>query len=268
MIVYEQKLSNLQKQNHFDRKLQSYSESVVLQMQKKFQPHPHIPAAKPIVYTESDTSTSEYAIDMINKIRLEHGKNQLSHDSKIDELALARVKDMYQYGYLDHKNPYTGTCSSNLKSKFGFDQNESLIENAILYQYDELADPPITDIVDAWMKSTGHRYNLLYYDHTSGGFACYGGYCVFLGLSEGGYTGSSDNECHTAKEGSEFFKNLANCSDQKMMEYESLQRKFKELRMEYEQIPHTVNSEIEYLKAEAMFKKLESNKAQIESFRC
>ncbi|NDF25715.1 MAG: hypothetical protein EB149_07015, partial [Thaumarchaeota archaeon] len=100
------------------------------------------------------------------------------------------------------------------------------------------------------------------------GFACYGGYCVFLGLSEGGYTGSSDNECHTAKEGSEFFKNLANCSDQKMMEYESLQRKFKELRMEYEQIPHTVNSEIEYLKAEAMFKKLESNKAQIESFRC
>ncbi|NDF48139.1 MAG: hypothetical protein EB158_08200, partial [Nitrosopumilaceae archaeon] len=138
----------------------------------------------------------------------------------------------------------------------------------ILYQYDELADPPITDIVDAWMKSTGHRYNLLYYDHTSGGFACYGGYCVFLGLSEGGYTGSSDNECHTAKEGSEFFKNLANCSDQKMMEYESLQRKFKELRMEYEQIPHTVNSEIEYLKAEAMFKKLESNKAQIESFRC
>jgi hypothetical protein len=53
-----------------------------------------------------------------------------------------------------------------------------------------------------------------------------------------------------------------------MSEYESLQREFKEIRIEYETIPQTVHSEIEYLNAESMFKKLEALRSQIESFKC
>lgn len=267
VIIYDQKSSGL-KQNSYDKTLRLYQNDIVLELQKKFRPHPHILSAKPIVHAESDTDTSEYAIDIINKIRSGHGKNPIVYDSRIDDLALARAQDMYRYGYLDHKNPYTETCPNNIKSDFGFDQNESLIENAALYEYDEFADPPIADIVDAWMKSTGHRYNLLYYDHKAGGFACYDQYCVFLGMTENGYTGSSNTECHTTKEGVEFFKKLVSCSDQKMLEYESLQKEFKELRMKYEKIPHIVRSEIEYLNAESMYKKLEDARTKIESFRC
>lgn len=238
-------------------------------MQKKFQPKPHIPIVKPIVHNTADANTSEYAIDVINGIRFEYGKNSISHDPRLDDLALARAQDMYRYGYLDHKNPYTGTCPNNIKSKFGFDQKETIIENAALYDVrGDLTDPPIEDIVTAWMKSIGHRYNLLYYDHKAGGFACYGGYCIFLGVSNGGYTGSTSTECHTTKEGEEFFRKLANCSDQQLLEYESLQRQFKDMRLAYDTIPSTTRSEIEYLKAKTTYDTLASIRKQLESFEC
>lgn len=238
-------------------------------MQKKFQPKPHIPIVKPLDHDATSINTSEFAIGVINTIRFEHGKNPISHDFRIDDLALARAKDMYMYGYLDHKNPHTGACPNNMKSEFGFDQKEFLIENAALYDMrQDLADPPIKDIVAAWMKSTGHKYTLLYYDHKAGGFACYAGYCVFLGVSNGGYAGSTSTECHTAKEGEEFFRKLANCSDQQILEYESLQKQFKEIRLEYDKIPSTAHSEIEYLKANTAYYTLESIRKQLESFGC
>ncbi|NDF36045.1 MAG: CAP domain-containing protein, partial [Nitrosopumilaceae archaeon] len=189
----------MQKQSQIDKNF-SYSNNIILELKKKFQPKPHLVIAKPMTYAVTDVKMSEYAIDSINKVRLDNGKNPISHDSRAYDLALARAKDMYKYDYLDHKNPHTGTCSNNLKSEFGFDQKEGLVENAAIYNVQQdLAGPPVTDIIDAWMKSTGHKYNLLYYDHKSGGFACYGRYCVFLGVSDGGYTGSTSTECHTAK---------------------------------------------------------------------
>jgi hypothetical protein len=178
---------------------------------------------------------------------------------------------MYDYGYLDHKNPYTGSCPNNIKSKFDFDGKEYVIENAALYGVagkPTLSNPPISTVIDAWMNSIGHKYNLLYYDHNGGAFSCYGGYCVFIGVTDDGYTGSEIKECHTVKEGAEFFRRLENCSDQKMLEYESFQREYKEIRTEYEKIPQVVHSEREYLEAENMFTKLEALRSQIESFRC
>lgn len=223
-----------------------------------------------MAYAATDVILSEYAIDLINKIRFKYDKNQLYHDYRGYDLALARAKDMYRYDYLDHKNSHTGTCPNNLKSKFGFELNESLIENIAKYdiENDVSNDPPLTEIIDAWMNSADHRYYLLYHDYKAGGFACYSGYCSFLGISDGGYTGSSSIECQTAKDDKEFFAKLASCSDQKMLEYESLQKQFKEMRTEYEKIPSVAHSEIEYLKAQKTYNMLDDLRRKLESFKC
>lgn len=242
-------------------KYKQNSESVMLELDRQFRPKPHMPIKKSITDDQipltSDTSTSISAMYYINQIRAEWGKNPLQHDMRAYEMSTVRAKDMHDYRYLDHKNPYTGSCPSNIKSKFGFDDREHVVENAALYGVagkPTLSNPPISTVIDAWMNSIGHKYNLLYYDHKGGAFSCYGGYCVFIGVNDGGYTGSETSQCHTVKEGAEFFRGLENCSDQRMSEYESLQREFKETRIEYETIPQTVHSEIEYLNAEVCSK--------------
>jgi uncharacterized protein YkwD len=253
---------------------QSY-EFIVLELDKQFRPKPHIPIKKSITDDQtpltSNISASIVAIQYINQIRVENGKNPLFHDVRAYDLSVVRAKDMYDYGYLDHKNPYTGSCPNNIKSKFGFDDKEHVIENAALYGVSgkpTLSNPIADDVIDAWMKSTGHKYNLLYYDHTGGAFSCHGGYCVFIGAGNGGYTGSVNTECHTLKQGQEFFSKFTGCSDEKMLEYESLQKEFKDLRLEYQRIPQKITSEIEHLKAEQLYDKLDKIKQQIDSFVC
>lgn len=267
-------IADLQSFSNLNKSVDDSYEIVVLTMQKNFQPKPH--QSIPRFFTDDQVPTmnsadiSIEAINHINQIRAEKGKNSLSHDMRAYDLAFARAKDMHAYGYLDHKNPYTGTCPNNLKSKFGFSDEEYLIENAALYGNGKpiFSNLVLEDIIDAWMKSVGHRYNLLYYDHVGGAFACYGGYCVFLGVSNGGYVGSQNAECHTVQEEKTFFSKLANCTDEQMSNYESINKEFKDLRISYKKIPNTVHSEIEYKQAEKMYDKLTNLKKQMDDFMC
>ena len=203
-----------------------------------------------------EESTEEYAIksiEYINQKRIQNGKNPISHDSRVYQLAMTRAKDMHEYQYHDHTNPITGTCPYNMKSDFGLKHNENVAENSYLFGTETnptLYNPSYIEIVDGWMDSTGHRMNLLSYEHVAGSVACYGGFCVFLGLNHGNY----GEGCYTALEGQEYASRFDNCTPEQMRQYEKLLQ-------DYDKIPSVVNSQAEYQRAMSMYN-------QIENFRC
>jgi uncharacterized protein YkwD len=203
-----------------------------------------------------EESSEEYAIksiEYINQKRILNEKNPILHDSRVYQLAMARAKDMHEYQYHDHTNPFTGTCPYNMKSDFGLKSNENVAENAYLFGTETnptLYNPSYTEIIDGWMDSTGHRMNLLSYEHVAGSVACYGGFCVFLGLNHGHY----GEGCYTASEGQEYASRFDNCTPEQMRQYEKLLQ-------EYDRIPPVVNSQAEYQRAMSMYD-------QIENFRC
>jgi hypothetical protein len=80
-----------------------------------------------------------------------------------------------------------------------------------------LSNPSLT-LVDGWMQSTGHRMNLLSYEHVAGSVACYGGYCVFLGLNHSSF----GEGCYTAAEGQAYAKRFESCTQEQMRQYDIL----------------------------------------------
>jgi len=203
-----------------------------------------------------EESSKEYAIqaiEYVNQKRVQNGKNPIIHDSRVYELAMTRAKDMHEYQYHDHTNPYTGSCPYNMKSNFGLRLNENVAENSYLFGTETnptLYNPSYQEIIDGWMDSTGHRMNLLSYEHVAGSVACYGGFCVFLGLNHGLY----GEGCYTASEGEVYASRFDNCTPSQMRQYEKLLQ-------DYENVPAVVNSQAEYQKWMNMYN-------QIENFRC
>lgn len=147
--------------------------------------------------TETSPEASEKAIAFLNDLRSQYGKRPIRFDKRVYDLALARAKDMSEYGYLDHTNPITGACPDNMKTKFGIGPDEYVAENAYGASG---ASATAEGAIKSWMDSRGHRYNLMY-EHTAGAVACYGGFCSFLGLNNDMF-GSG---CHTGEEGMQFW---------------------------------------------------------------
>jgi uncharacterized protein YkwD len=220
--------------------------------------------------TSPQQSTEEDAIksiQYINQLRKQNGKEPISHDSRVYSLAMARVKDMYDYKYFDHTNPQTGTCPYNMKSNFGLKSNENVAENAHMTgsaSMPTLYNPSLTGVVDGWMQSTGHRMNLLSYEHVSGSVACYGGYCVFLGLNQGHY----GEGCYTASEGQAYASRFDACTSEQMGQYDSLNQRYESLSKEYDRFPQTSRSQLEYQQAMNMYNQLQTMYNQIINFEC
>lgn len=154
--------------------------------------------------TEAD---SRQIIEYLNQIRTENGKKNISFDKRVFDLAVARAEDMRNYSYLDHTNPYTGTCPSNMKSDYGLKPGEYVAENALgnpEYSEDKCTEIRIKSMKEAitsWMTSRGHRYNLLYDTHVAGAVGCYKNMCTFLGLNYDRF----GEGCHTADEGEAYW---------------------------------------------------------------
>ncbi|MFH1840023.1 MAG: CAP domain-containing protein [Nanoarchaeota archaeon] len=159
---------------------------------------------------ESDETASGEALDYINEYRQANGVSTISFDSRVFNLAVARAKDMRENSYLDHTNPYTGSCPDNMKSEYGLSSGEYVAENAFgnpIYfegECTEIQIRPLTEPVDSWMTSTGHRFNLLYSGHTAGAVGCYKNMCVFLGLNYDRF----GEGCYTAAEGEAFWDSM------------------------------------------------------------
>lgn len=218
----------------------------------------------PQLSTEEDAIKS---IKYINQIRAQNGKTPISHDSRVYLLALERSKDMYEYDYFDHTNPETGTCPFNLKSNFGLLSSENVAENVYMITSNgipTLYNPSLYKAVDAWMDSTGHRINLLSYQHVSGSTACYGGYCTFLGLNHGTYGG----QCSTAAEGKKSILRFDACTLEQMNQFDSLHQRHGVLGKEYDKFPQTITSQSEYQQAMNMYDELQTIYSQMENFRC
>ncbi len=157
-------------------------------------------------YPESKEASFE-AINEINRIRSSYGLLPINSEERVFNLAVARAKDMRNYSYLDHTNPFTGACPDNMKSSFGLSSLEYVAENA--FGNPDYAETYCTRIefrtldepITSWMSSRGHRYNLLYPNHVAGAVGCYKNMCVFLGLNYDRF----GEVCYTAAEGNAFW---------------------------------------------------------------
>jgi len=127
----------------------------------------------------STVEDSKRALEYLNRVRAEHGYSPLKFDLRAYNLAMARVRDMYEYHYFDHVNPYTKLSPADLKFEYGFSTSEHICENIFLFvggYFNGLEESAI----DSWMVSKGHKRNLL--QSKAGAVACFEYYCVFIGL--------------------------------------------------------------------------------------
>jgi len=152
----------------------------------------------PVFQSFTSMNESKKDIEYINNMRKANGVPSLQFDSRVYNIAIARVNDMDAYGYMDHTNPQTGSCPDSIKTQFGLNSNEYVAENAFGFlSSGHYSDGIETQAIDSWMTSRGHRYNLLY-PHSAGAVACsQGGHCVFLGLNNDRF----GEGCHTGAQG-------------------------------------------------------------------
>ena len=102
---------------------------------------------------------------LVNRERTTRGLKRLRASSKLDKAATAHSRDMVRRGYFDHVSPGGGTMQDRLKQAGWFRgaRSYAFAEN-IAWGGGELGSPK--NIVESWMKSTGHRHNILRRQYT------------------------------------------------------------------------------------------------------
>ena len=138
------------------------------------------PVATPVVDTKSDLIvksdpevvlssdnerlTSTLIISYTNKERTGQSLGGLSSNSVLNNIALARVKDMFARQYFDHVAPDGREVQDEAK-RYGYDYLV-LGENLALGDFDSSQE-----MVTAWMNSPNHRANILGTSYTEMGAA-------------------------------------------------------------------------------------------------
>tara|TARA_Y100000310_G_C20409267_1_gene681145 strand:- start:146 stop:751 length:606 start_codon:yes stop_codon:yes gene_type:complete len=144
-------------------------------------------------------------IDIVNEYRIANGRDIISFDQRLYDLAYFKSKEMFQKKYLDHPDK-TGNCIDDYKEEFGIHSGsiaDNLYEGRTVFLFVSFPVFEIyKDAVAEWSTSRGHRYNLLYPNHVSGALACYYYKCTFVGLNHDGY----GEDCATGEEGLEFWE--------------------------------------------------------------
>jgi len=126
-------------------------------------------AELPPVLSKKDYPESRLSIggilDFTNKQRKENGSlPALSQNSKLNQIASLRIKDMFEKEYFEHQSP-SGIGASDIAHDIGYDY--ILVgENIALGNFSGDAD-----LVQAWMDSPGHRANILNKRYTEIGIA-------------------------------------------------------------------------------------------------
>ena len=136
--------------------------------------------ARDTLKANSSAYDSQQAVIYLNRLRMAEGEAPLAFDNRAYTLALARARDLAEYKYLNYTNPHTGSSALALKRGFGFSDNESVIET--LYGQWTGYTPGIErQAIDSWITDPGNRQRL-FFDQVSGGLACSGGYCSYIGI--------------------------------------------------------------------------------------
>ncbi|WP_391209239.1 CAP domain-containing protein [Psychrobacillus sp. L4] len=92
-------------------------------------------------------------VDLTNKERAKEGLKALQIDVKLTQSAQAKSQDMKNKNYFDHTSPTYGSPFDQMKS-LGITY-KSAGENIAMGQRSA------AEVVDAWMKSPGHRANIM-----------------------------------------------------------------------------------------------------------
>lgn len=121
--------------------------------------------------TTATTDKSQFAtevIKLVNQERSKAGLKALTGDSALNNMALAKAKDMSQNNYFDHTSPTYGS-PFQMMTKFNISYS---------YAGENIAKGQKTpqDVVTAWMNSEGHRANILNANYTLIGVGYYNGY--------------------------------------------------------------------------------------------
>lgn len=121
----------------------------------------------PDLYQEE---VEQQVFDLINQKRVEAGLAPLQETEKLQEAASGHSEEMYRLNYFDHESPVEAnrTLPQRLVNA-GLTKYGWAGENIAM-----VAQPNAQALVDMWMKSQGHRENLLRPDFKYTGIAVYG----------------------------------------------------------------------------------------------
>ena len=101
---------------------------------------------------EDDSDAATEGFDLLNRARVDAGRNPLAWSPVLAEVAAAHAREMYEEGYFSHLSPATGTVGDRLEAAGA---TYSLAgENLALAA-------TITQAHDGLMGSPGHRENIL-----------------------------------------------------------------------------------------------------------
>lgn len=115
----------------------------------------YLDSIEPVRYVKNDTSlTTDTIIEATNKERIKAGLMPLRSNAMLTHSAMIKTNDMITRQYFEHDSP-DGKAVSDLVLAAGYDYvivGENLARG-------NFADA--TDLVSEWMKSPGHRANIL-----------------------------------------------------------------------------------------------------------
>lgn len=103
--------------------------------------------------SQSVADLESQVVKLVNEIRVENGLRPLTADWQLTRVARYKSQDMSDLGYFSHTSPTYGSPFNMMKS-FGISYRTAGENIAKGYKTAEA-------VVDAWMKSPGHRANIL-----------------------------------------------------------------------------------------------------------
>lgn len=115
-----------------------------------------------------DPEWIQQVIERVNAERAGQGLNPLVSNNLLAQAAAGHAERMAELGFFDHIDPYNQTAPWDRAEAVGYDY-VCIAENIAAGQ------PTPEMVMDGWMKSPGHRANILSPDVTEIGVAIYEG---------------------------------------------------------------------------------------------
>jgi len=100
----------------------------------------------------------------VNRERVRAGLAALAWDDALADEALRHSDRMRELGFFSHRDPYRG----QLRDRLGAAARRWTVLAENIYQAEGM-DDPVQSAVASWLRSSGHRRNVLYRDFTHTG---------------------------------------------------------------------------------------------------
>lgn len=105
-----------------------------------------------------ESTQAQEVLKLVNQERSKQGLSALTLDEKLNNVAQVKSQDMRDKNYFDHNSPTYGS-PFEMMQKFGVNYS---------YAGENIAagQKSATEVMDAWMNSSGHRANILNKNYT------------------------------------------------------------------------------------------------------